>query len=294
MTNSKNGHRAQMAALVGAFVAVALGLYIAIDRHAENNADESDRAQAFGEVEAARPVIANGADDSGNAESFPPHSARSLTSREAARPSASEFRPSELYAKYLAGARGGDPDAQIVLVAVLAECRTSVKSASALERVKQEGMPPDVVEVATARYLRCKSLRDAVPDLDSEYETWESAARENKHPLLLVGQRNVPIDEKRRLLRTAISEEYPERFLYGKAYLEAAAYFREYAEKRDLFREEAWLLIYCDVSPNCDGQKEREFLRNSKYQQYQFDEIQSVEKSILESMKQHDWDALGF
>ena len=202
------------------------------------------------------------------------------------------FRPDELYAEYVDEADAGNLDAQYVLVTALDECRRGASTEEDIAALERRAVAEKVLQAIEDRFHRCKHLRDAVPNVETEYQQRYQAARDGQHPLVLVKQRGISVDEKRRRVMQAITRQYPESHLYARAYMEAAILYREYPEMLDIHREEAWLLMGCEADFHCDSQKEREYLRE-KYHAHDYDEIVAIEASIRRAIGQQDWNDLG-
>lgn len=202
------------------------------------------------------------------------------------------FLPGRLYAKYKDEANSGDLHAQYVLMTVLDACLRGPRTAEKLAELKGSGLADETLQATEARFRRCQPLYEAVPQIEDEYNRRYAALRSSQHPLILVKKRQVPLSEKRRLVLNAVSERYPEPYLYADAYLEAAILYREYPEVLDLPREEAWLLLYCEASLACDGPKEREYLRTVKYHAHEYAEIIARYTEINAAIRRQDWAAL--
>jgi hypothetical protein len=203
------------------------------------------------------------------------------------------FLPDHLYATYQDEANRGNLHAQYVLMTVLESCLRGPKTAEKVAELKASGLADDVLHDIEARFERCQALYRAVPQLEQEYRRHYDAVTSGKHPLILAKQRQIPLSEKRRLVLNAISERYPEPYLYADAYLEAALLYREYPEALDTPREEAWLLLYCEASLSCDGRKEREYLRTVKYHAHEYQEVIARYSEISAAIRRQDWAALG-
>ena len=203
------------------------------------------------------------------------------------------FLPDRLYATYKDEANSGNLHAQYVLMTVLESCLRSPKTAEKVAELKASGLADDVLQGIEARFERCQSLYKAVPQLEQEYQRHYDALTSSKHPLILAKKRQIPLSEKKRLVLNAISERYPEPYLYADAYLEAAMLYREYPEALDAPREEAWLLLYCEASLTCDGRKEREHLRTVKYHAHEYQEVITRYTEISAAIRREDWAALG-
>ena len=203
------------------------------------------------------------------------------------------FLPGRLYDKYKDEANSGDLHAQYVLMTALEACLRGPRTAEKLAELKGSGLAEEALQASEARFQRCKPLYEAVPQIEKEYNQRYEALRSSQHPLIQVKRRQLPLSEKRRLVLNAVSQRYPEPYLYADAYLEAAMLYREYPETLDVPREEAWLLLYCEASLNCDGPKEREYLRTVKYHAHEYTEIISHYTEISAAIRRQDWAALG-
>lgn len=203
------------------------------------------------------------------------------------------FNPAELYSRYISQAESGDQNAQYVLVTALQECQDVPSTTAEIDDLRRSGMPTDILKAVESRFQRCRPLLVSVPDLNAEYQHWYQAALESQHPLLLVQQRNVDLEEKRERVKAAISADYPEPYLYSRAYLEAAILYREYPEQMDMHRDAAWQLVYCEASLKCNSAELLEYFRNEEYHAHDVEEILSIQSSIEAALQRGDWNALG-
>ena len=92
----------------------------------------------------------------------------------------------------------------------------------------------------------------------------------------------------------AVMGDYPEQFMYAQAYSAIVVYHREHVDYPDVYRQEAWTLLYCEVSLVCNSNEYRMNLQSVKYRPHEYSEILEIEKSIREAIQSRDWSALGF
>lgn len=203
------------------------------------------------------------------------------------------LNPAELYLRYISQAESGDHNAQYVLVTALQECQDVPSTTAEIDDLRRSGTPTDILTAVESRFQRCRPLLVSVSDLNAEYQHWYQAALESQHPLLLVQQRNVDLEEKRERVKAAISGDYPEPYLYSRAYLEAAILYREYPEQIDMHRDAAWQLVYCGASLKCNSAGLLEYFRNEKYHAHEVEEILTIQTSIEAALQRGDWNALG-
>lgn len=224
-----------------------------------------------------------------NTVELPTHT---FPSEEAREPPA--FDPREMYEKYVDLANAGDLNAKFVLFTVYEQCRNLKDPERFIDTVRRSSLPQELVDREIARAERCAPLLKLLPDPDAASIALYEEIRQSRHPLLLVQTGSLPAEEKKDRLMAAILADYPEPHLYARAFLEAATYHTLYPEHANLVRHEAWMLLHCEASLDCNVHERRRELSTTKVAEHEYGEILLTEKKIREAILRRDPMALGF
>ncbi|MGH9857660.1 MAG: hypothetical protein ACRD4B_07440 [Acidobacteriota bacterium] len=201
--------------------------------------------------------------------------------------------PHQLYKKHVAGALAGNPDSQLVLARVLDFCAGAPHSRRQVREAMDYGHEPRIIEMLNVQYEQCRELLIAVPDARGKSEQWYLAARDSGHPIIQAHRKVRSAGEKREFIKKALEGEYEEALLYGEIFFQASAFYANYEQYKDPVLAEAWFLLYCENTLDCDL---ADYLYNlrMKVPPYQYEEIQSTAKVLRQNVKSHNIEALGF
>ncbi|MDH3691762.1 MAG: hypothetical protein OEU36_20155 [Gammaproteobacteria bacterium] len=200
-----------------------------------------------------------------------------------------EIDPGATYKNYVANAVDGDIESAFVLVSSMRQCRFIARSEDEIrQKYAEGGHDEELVEHQVRRLNNCKSLFDEVQDVDAEYNIWYQIVRESGHPLFQVKQRSLPYQKLKPLVVAALSEQYPESYLYADAFGAASRMYLEYPEHGiDENKFHAWQLMTCSAIIGCDHDQMLSELR-AQLPKQQVDEIHSLEMTYAESVSSGD------
>lgn len=208
------------------------------------------------------------------------------------------FVPHQMYLKYVDQAGAGELVAVGILIEDLRYCRNMGKEsygeyASYEDVIRQSALNLETQKSLIEKSEQCAPLVELVGDTDQEATRLYEIISESRHPLIMVRQRNVTADEKRDRILAVILADYPEFFLYDRAFMEAGVYHRIYPEHVDVYREQAWFLLNCDASLSCDRSELRHQLSSKYFHGHEIREIEEIEASIREAIREKDVQRLG-
>jgi len=200
-----------------------------------------------------------------------------------------EIDPGATYKNYVANAIDGDIESAFVLVSSMRQCRFIARSEDEIRRTYAEGgFDDELVEHQVRRLNNCKSLFDEVQDVEAEYNIWYQIVRESGHPLFQVKQRRLPYQKLKPLVIAALSERYPESYLYADAFGAASRIYLDYPEHGiDDNRFHAWQLMTCSAIIGCDHNQMLSMLR-AQLPKHQADEIYALEMTYAKSISSGD------
>lgn len=270
-------------ACVLALVASASGLYIS--RLTTLNTD----------AETAPEVITSQPRPSSNPAETPTNSAPSDIEEQELLPTAEPFVPYAMYSEYFDDAEAGDAASQFIIYTALDACK-GMSMTSDIERLRRAGTSAELMDRIVARHHRCKDLHAEVPDLRQSYRQWLDRAVEGNDPvarLLKASWRNRLDEETKLIIRDALFSEYREPYLAGIVYFEIVALYANTAPYENVFRREAWGLMSCNSTYECDNNFALEDLKQ-RYHQHDYDEILRIVSTFEKHIRNQEWDDLGF
>lgn len=102
------------------------------------------------------------------------------------------------------------------------------------------------------------------------------------------------VDLKKARLLAVLMHGYSEPHVYERAYREASSYHDIYIEHKNAFRREAWMILSCEASWNCDSEDYRQFLRTNYYQEHLYKQIREIEEEIRTALRARNAEGLAF
>lgn len=208
-------------------------------------------------------------------------------------PDISQIRPDAIWNRYFQRAENGDLDAIYILAFILNECRQTGDEGF-VDHIQRSTLPTETKEQEVSRFTRCTPLIAKIEDPAATYDRLYQILHDEVHPVTTVNVPGLPPVSRKDRLTLAIMGDYPEQFMYSNAYLAAVVYHRESVTYPDVYRQEAWTILYCEASLKCDSNEYRKSLQSVKYHPNEYDEILSIEESIRGAIQDRDSNALGF
>ncbi len=208
-------------------------------------------------------------------------------------PGISDIRPAEVYEAYAYAVLEGDLDAMAIQASVLRFCRDTAISGYP-EAIKDSSLSEREKESELLRFERCRPLVELVGDIEAAYSRLRRSLYESEHPLILVAQGGVDADTKRLRLLAVLMNDYSEPQVYERTFMEAANYHLAYAQHRNELRREAWTILSCEASWNCDSSEYRQNIRTKFYQDHLYEQILEIEDQIRTAIREKNSEGLGF
>lgn len=208
-------------------------------------------------------------------------------------PDITQISPEAIWNKYIQRAEEGDLDAIYVLAFILNECRNT-GTEGFIDRIQRSNLTIAIKEHEVSRFKRCMPLISKIDDPKATYDRLYQTLHDEVHPVTMVNVPGLPPVSRKDRLVLAVMGDYPEQFMYAKAYLAAVVYHREYVDYPDVYRQEAWTILYCEASLKCNSNEYRENLQSAKYHPHEYNAILDIEKSIRGAIQDRDSSALGF
>lgn len=202
-------------------------------------------------------------------------------------------KPLAVYLSHIEFAKAGNARSQYRVAQALQECRASAISAERLDELIQAlSMSEAQIGSAKRRHERCKEFPALVSDMDAEITRWLHLAAEGGDPLAksyesLLSFSNHDVDELRSNVRAALSTGEPE------AYSHVVSYYANVTPNDNAELYEAWVLVSCEASIDCDVAQERDRIEQ-QYRLHERLQIDTFESDIRKKLLAKAWDQLGF
>lgn len=200
--------------------------------------------------------------------------------------------PLDYYNRYNEQAARGDAVATIVIIETLLYCQ-NYGSDNYEESIRATALPQHVIDADLRRYEWCRPLADSIENMDEQLEQFSRLLAESQHPLFLIRLNNDSDEVKRERLIDVLMADYPDPILYKRPFMEMVRFHQENDSPTSEYHEEAWLLLWCDVTWLCDSAAHRRELRTKTYHPHQYEEIEAIEASIRHGIENKDPIALG-
>ncbi len=201
--------------------------------------------------------------------------------------------PLAAYLSHIELAKAGNARSQYRVAQALQECRGWAISVERLDELIQAlSMSEAQIGSAKRRHERCKEFPSLVSDMDAEITKWLHLAAEGGDPLAksyesLLSFSNHDVDELRSNVRAALSTGEPE------AYSHVVSYYANVTPNDNAELYEAWLLVSCETSIDCDVTQERDRIEQ-QYRLHERLQIDTFESDIRKKLLAKAWDQLGF
>lgn len=157
----------------------------------------------------------------------------------------------ELYSENLKLALSGDADSQFAVSQALFACQGVPDRESLQTHIENGQLQTSMIPVVENQLDACEEIIENVPDVREHANFWLGAAASQGH-ILAMGRQTVmnpgiyTATQTRDIMLGVVQQRNAE------AFNQVVAYLANHHEN-NLVAHQAWMILACDVNPNCDG-----------------------------------------
>ncbi len=215
------------------------------------------------------------------------------TSPESPEPDIEQFNPLGVWTRYSQRSAEGDLDATYILAFVINKCR-NVDAEDFVGHIERSTvLSPEMKAREFRRFERCLPLVELVGDLGKAHDRLYQTLHDQWHPLTMVNVPGIPPTATQDRLVHALMGNYPEQFMYERAYMAALVFERERSDSPNAHRVEAWTILYCEAHLECNSRNYLADLRATKYHDHEIDDILAIVDGIRTAVQNGNPDELG-